>query len=96
MGEIVVRDVNGAIGAFGQGFLDGLLHALGTHGKGDDFAAVFFFQAEGFFESVAIGLIHFETDVGFLDPVSGNGEWGVFCGDLFDADDDVHGFSPCG
>ena len=88
-------DVDAAVGAFGEGFFDGLFHAFGTHGEGDDFAAVFFFEAEGFFEGVAVGLVHFEADVGFFDPVSGDGEWSVFGGDLFDADDDVHWFSPC-
>ena len=95
MREIVVGDVDAAVGAFGEGFLDGLLDALGAHGEGDDFAAVFFFQAEGFFEGVAVRLVHFEADVGFLDPVSGDGERSVFGGDLFDADDDVHEIFPC-
>ena len=56
-----------------------------------DLAAVLLFQAQGFFERVTVGLVHFETDVGFLDPVSGDGEWGVLCGNLLDADDDVQG-----
>jgi len=93
--EIIVGDVNATVGAFGEGFLDGLLDALGAHGKGDDFAAVFFLQAESFFEGVAVGLVHFEADVGFLDPVTGDGERGVLCRDLFDADDDFHESLPC-
>src|SRR5229473_3810816 len=31
--EIVVRDVNAAVRALGERFFDGLLHALGAHGK---------------------------------------------------------------
>ncbi len=88
--EVVVRDVNGAVGAFCESFLDGLLHALGAHGKNDDFPAMLFFQAQGFFEGVAVRLVHFEADVGFFDPVSGDGERSVLCGNLLDADDDVH------
>ena len=65
--------MDAAVGAFCQGFLNGLLDALRTHGEGDDFAAVFFFEAEGFFQSVTVGLVHFEANVGFLDPVTGDG-----------------------
>jgi hypothetical protein len=75
-------------------FLDGLFDSLRAHGKGDDFAAVFFFEAEGFFEGVAVGFVHFEADVGFFDPVSGDGEWGVFRGDLFDTHNDFHEIYP--
>src|ERR1700691_4361690 len=52
---------------------------------------MFCFQAQGFFERVAVRLVHLEADVGFFDPVPGDGKGCVLCGDLFDADDDVHG-----
>jgi len=94
LGEIVVQDVDGAVGALGESFLDGLLDAFRAHREDDDFPAVLFLEAEGFFEGVAVGFVHFKADVGFLDPVSGDGQRGVFCGDLFDADEDVHGFNP--
>ena len=82
--------MDAAVGAFGQRFLDGLLDAFGAHAEGDHFSAVFFFQAEGFFKGVAVRLVHFEADVRFLDPVSGDGERGIFGRNLLDADDDIH------
>ena len=92
--KIGVRDVDTAIGAFGERFLDGLLGAFGAHGDGHDFAAVFFFQAEGFLEREAIGLVGFEADVRFANPGAAfeDGERRVFRGDLFDADCD---FQEC-
>jgi hypothetical protein len=54
-----------------------------------------FLEAESFFEGVAVRLVHFEADVGLSDPVSGDGEWSIFRGNLLDANDDVHGFRPC-
>ena len=88
--KFVVGDVDAAVGAFGQGFLDGLLHALGAHGDGDDFAAVLFFQAQGFFERVGVGLVGFKADVGFADPGAAfdDGERRIFRGNLFDANAD--------
>ena len=65
---MIVGDVDAAVGAFRQSFLDGLLGAVGAHGDGDDFAAVFFFQAQRFFEREAVGLVGFKADVGFADP----------------------------
>ena len=89
---MVVGDVNAAIGALRQGFLDGLLDALRAHRKRDYFAAMLFFQAQRFFERVAIRLVHFESDIGFADPVAAfdDGERRVFGGNLLDADDDFH------
>ncbi len=87
--------MNAAIRAFGERFLDGLLHALRSHGERDDFAAMFFFEAQSFFERVAVRLVHLEANVGFANPVSGDGQRGVFGGNLFNAHDNVHGSSPC-
>ena len=94
MKKFSVGDVDAAIGAFGKGFLDGLLGAFGAHRDGDDFAAVFFLQAEGFFEGEAIGLVRFEADVGFANPCAAfdDGEGRVLGGDLFDANAD---FQEC-
>ena len=88
--ELIVGDVDAAIGAFGEGFLDCLLGALGAHRNGDDFAAVLFLQAQCFFERVAIGLVCFESDVGFANPRAAfdDGEGRIFGGNLFDADSD--------
>ena len=75
MKKFVVGDVDAAVGAFRQRFLDGLLGAFGAHGDGDDFAAVFFFQAQGFFEREGIGLVGFEADVGFANPRAAFDVW---------------------
>ncbi len=87
---MVVGDVDAAVGAFGQRFLDGLLGALRAHRNSDHFAAVFFFQAQRFFERVAIGLVRFEADVGFANPCAafGDGERRIFRGNLLDANAD--------
>ena len=82
--------MDSAVRALGQRFLDGLLHALGAHGKRDHFAAMFFLQAQSFFERVTIRLVHLESDIGFLDPVSGDGERRVFGGNLLDTHDNFH------
>ncbi len=95
LGEIVIGDVNGAVSAFCESFLDGLLHTLWTHGKDDHFAAMLFLEAQRFFERVTVGLVHLEADVGLLDPVSSNRQRRVLRGNLLNADDDVHGTFPC-
>ena len=90
MRKLVVGNVNSAVGALGQGFLDGLLHALRAHGERDHFPAVFFLQAQRFFERVTVRLVHLESDIGFLDPVAGDGQRSVFGGNLLDAHDNFH------
>src|SRR5258707_568481 len=90
LSENVVRDVDATIGALGESFLDGLLHAFGAERERDDFAAVLFLQAKRFFERVGVGLVHFEADVRLFDPVAGDGERSVLGGNLFDADENVH------
>src|SRR5467141_2771820 len=83
-----------AIAALRESFLDCLLYALRAHGQSDDFPAVFFLQAQRFFERVAIRLVHLEADVRFLDPVPGNRERRVLRRNLLDAHDDIHGALP--
>src|SRR5262249_50081930 len=90
--ELVVRDVDAAVGAFREGFFNCLLGALGAHRNRNHFATVFFFESQGFFQGVAIWLVGFKADVGFANPCAGfdDGEGGVFRGDLFDAYSDFH------
>ena len=94
LGKIVVHNVNAAVRAFRECFFDRLLHALRAHGKRDDFATVLFLEPQGLFERVAVRLVHFETDVGFLDPVSGDCQRRVFRRNLLDTHDDVHEIVP--
>jgi len=54
----------------------------------------FFLQPQGFFEGVTVRLVHFEANVRFLDPISGDGQRRVFRRNLLDAHDDVHGVLP--
>jgi len=86
--------VNAAVRAFRESFFNSLLDALRAHGKRGHFPAVLFLQAQRFFERVAVRLVHFEADVGFLDPVSGDGQRGVFRGNLIDAHDNFHEILP--
>ncbi len=90
--KFVVGDVDAAVGALGQRFLDGLLGALGAHGNRDHFAAVLFLEAQAFFEGETVRLIHLEADIGFANPVAGIGDAqrGVFGGNLLDGDGDLH------
>ncbi len=73
--EFRVGDVDAAIGAFGQGFLDGLLDAIGAHGNGYHFAVVLFLEAEGFFEGVGVGLVGFKAYIRFADPGAALRRW---------------------
>ena len=84
---MIVGDVDSAVGALGQRFLDGLLRALRAHRDRDHFAAVLFFQAQRFFEGEAVRFVGFEPDVGFANPRAAfhNREWRIFGGDLLDA-----------
>ena len=90
--KIVVGDMDAAVGAFGQRFLDGLLGALRPHRERHDFAAVLFFQAQGFFERVSCRARSFRNRCRFRgSKLSGDAERSVLGGNLLDADDDVHG-----
>ena len=90
--KFVVGDVDAAVGALGQRFLDGLLGALRAHGKRHHFAAVLFLQAQRLFEREAVRLVHLEADVGFADPraVFGDAQRRILGGNLLDADGDLH------
>ena len=82
--EFVVGDVDAALGALGESFLDGLLGALRAHRDRHDFAAVLFLQAQRFFERVGVRLVGFKSDVGFANPRAaiGNRERRIFRGNL--------------
>ncbi len=90
--EVVAGDVDGAVGALGEGFADGLADALRAGGEDDDFAAVLLFQLQGFFEGVGVGLVEGELKIGFFNPLSGgvDAELGIAIGDLLDGYDDFH------
>ena len=94
--KLAVGNVNAAVRTLGEGFLDGLLGALGAHGNGDDFAAVLFLQAQGFFERKAVGLVGFKADVGLSNPraFADDRKRRVFRGDLLHANSDFHGQPP--
>jgi hypothetical protein len=82
--------VDGAVGALGQGLLDGLLGALGAEGNDDDLAAMLLLEPKRLLERVAVGLVHLETDVGFANPalMFADGQGSVASGNLFDANSD--------
>ena len=90
--EVVGFNLDRAVGSFGEGFADGGSGALGASGEDYDFAAVFLFELEGFFEGVGIGLVHGELDVRLFDRFAGAGDanLGIAIRNLFDADDDFH------
>ncbi len=93
--EIVAEDVDGAVGAFGEGFADGGSDALGAGAEDDDFAVArgLLFELQGFFKGVGVGLVQGVLEVGFFNPFAGgvDADRGVALGNLFDGDDDFHG-----
>jgi hypothetical protein len=90
--EFRIENMDAAIGALGESFLDGLLGALGAHGDGHDLASMLFLQAQRLFQREAIRLVGFKSDVGFANPRAaiGDGQWRVFGGNLLDANTDFH------
>jgi len=81
--------VDRAIRAFSERFTNGLSGPRRTRAQRDHFAAVLLFQLERFFQSVGVGLIDLETQIGFLDPLAGciRPELRVADGNLLDRDD---------
>ncbi len=94
LAEIFGSDVDGAVGALGQGFADGGTNALGAGADDDDFAAVLLLELEGFLEGVSVRLVHGVLKVGFLDPFAGgvDADLRIALGDLLDGYYDFHAF----
>jgi len=86
----VAANVDAAICALRERLFDGLLHSLRPQRKHNHFATMFLFEPQCLFQSVAVRLIHFETDIRFPDPVPGNRQRRIFCRHLLDANDNVH------
>jgi hypothetical protein len=86
--------VDGAVGAFGEGFADGFAGALGAGAQDDDFTAMGFLELKGFFEGVGVGLVHGELDVLEVDPFARGVDAyaGIAFGDLLDCYNDFHCF----
>ena len=87
---MIVGNVNATVRAFGERLFDGLLHAFRAHGKCHHFPTVFFFETQCFFQRVAVRLVHFEANVGFFNPVTGDGKRRILGGNLLDTNDDFH------
>ena len=66
--DLLVFDVNGAIGALGQSLANGLRCARRSSAQSDDLAAVLFLQLKRLFERISVGLIDLETEIALLDP----------------------------
>ncbi len=90
--RIVGFDVDGAVGALGEGLAQGGLDALGAGADDDDFAgAVLLFELQGLFEGVGVGLVDGVVEVGLVDPlaIGGDVDGSVALGDLLDGYDDL-------
>ena len=90
--EVVLFDVNRAVGALGERFADGLRGPGGPGAQRDHLAAVLLFQLQRFFERVGVGLIDLVVQIGFLNPPAGRiyAELRVADGDLLNRNDDFH------
>ena len=66
--QVFLFDMNGAVGAFGEGFANGLRGARGSGAQHHHFAPVFLFQLQAFFQGVSIGLIDLVAEIGILNP----------------------------
>jgi hypothetical protein len=62
--------MDGAVGAFGQRFADGLRGPLRRGAQRDYLSAVLFFQLQRGFQRVRVRLVDFVRDVGFLNPLA--------------------------
>ena len=93
--EVIATDVDAAVGALGEGLADGWSDPLGSGGEDDDFAAVLFLELKGFFQGVGVGFVEGELEVGLLNPLAGrvDADRRIAVGNLFDGNDDFHGFS---
>ncbi len=60
--------MDGAIGALGEGFANGLGGARGSGAQHHHFAAVFLFQLQAFFQGVSVGLVDLVAEIGVLNP----------------------------
>ncbi len=69
--EAVRFDVDGAIGALGQGLADGLRGARRAGAHHNHFAAVFFLELQRRFQGVRVGLVDFVAEIGVLNPAVG-------------------------
>ena len=85
-------DVDGAVGAFGQRFADGLRGARRAGAEGDHFAAVLLLELQGFFQGVGVRLVDLVGEIGFLDPLAGGGDaqLRIARGNLLDGNDNFH------
>ena len=61
--------MDGAVGALGQRFANGLGGARRSGAQRDDFAAVLFLQLQSLFERIGVRLVDLVGEVGFLDPL---------------------------
>ena len=87
-----IVQVQRPIRALGQRFLDGLLGARRPQRTHHHLPAMFFLQAQGFFQRIDVRLIDFETEVRFLDPGSRRvqAKRSIAGRDLFEANNDFH------
>src|SRR5690606_41050581 len=80
---LVGDDVDGAVGAEGEGGAQGLGEALGPDGDGDDLDVVpGLAQADGLLDAVLVHAVHDERDAGQVDPAAVGAHARLGVGDL--------------
>ncbi len=89
---ILVLDVYGAVGPFGERFPNRLCGACGTEAQGDHFSAVLFLQLKALFESVCIGLVDLVREILFVNPLArrGDPQLRIASRNLLDRNHDFH------
>ena len=88
----IVLHVNGAVGAAGERLADDLRDPRRSGRTHDHLTAVLLFQTQRLFERVRVGLVHLEAGVLLANPRFVVVQPGLpfACGDLLDADGDLH------
>ena len=94
--QVFFFDVDGAVGALGQSFADGLRRARRSGAQRDHFAAVLFLQLQRLFQRVRIRLVDLEAQIVLLNPaaVRVDAELRIAHRNLLDGDNYFHELQP--
>jgi hypothetical protein len=67
--DFLFLDMDGAVGALGERFANGLRGARGTGTERDYFSAVLFLELQPCFQGIRVRLVDLIREIGILDPL---------------------------